>query len=261
MASPRVLVLSYCHKANFGDRLGFHMINAVLPPDAEVVFHPVTPWKRPDESNFDLMVLGIGNSLNPSVIEVLYDPLMRTMDACGRVIGIFGTQYRECYDMARLARFVGRLDHWYARYRDDLAFCGAGARASHFGDWLIDAVPLSRPTRDRMLQLQNDLLSNRRPLDWLIQEIQSYRYVASPRLHTLLCAMCSAEQVSYEEQHEVPEQPELVSGKFAAMFKDVFGRTFPENDLFPVDRDAIVAYRRFARANVERLKADIAAMF
>jgi len=261
MASPRVLVLSYCHVRNFGDRLGFHQINAVLPPDVETTFHALWPWKPPPDETWDLVVLGIGNSLNPEVITSLYDPLMALMARSGHTIGIFGTQYRPLYDLPRLAALIGGLDHWYARYRDDLALAGNDASVSHLGDWLIDAFPLGQPTKDSMLKLEGDLLTKRRGLDWLIQQIQAHRYVFSPRLHPLLCALCSAERVAYVEQHDVGHRPDLSSGKFAAMLQDVFGRTWPERDLFTVDRDAVIAYRCFVRANIETMRRDIAALF
>ncbi len=260
MAGPRVLVLSYCHVRNFGDRLGFHLINAVLPPDAETTFHPIWPWTPPERQDWDLVVLGIGNSLNPEMVRSLHDALTGLMARSRRSIGIFGTQYRPLYDRERLASLIGGLDHWYARYRDDLDFCGADARASHLGDWLIDAFPLVRPTKDRMLKLEGDLLTKRRGLDWLIQEIQSYRYVFSPRLHPLLCALCSAERVAYVEQHDVGHRPDLSSGKFDAMLTDIFGRTWPQRDLFEVDRDAVIAYRRRVRSNIEAMRSDIAGM-
>ena len=260
MAPPRVLVLSCCHVRNFGDRLGFHLINAVLPPDVETTFHPLWPWQPPVRQDWDLVVLGIGNSLNPQMVVSLHDPLMALMERSRHSIGIFGTQYRPLYDRRRLAGLIGGLDHWYVRYRDDLELAGSQARASHLGDWLIDAFPLVAPTKDRMLKLEGDILTKRRGLDWLIQEIQAYRYVFSPRLHPLLCALCSAEQVAYVEQHDVGHRPELVSGKFAAMLQDVFGRTWPERDLFPVDRAAVIAYRRMVRANIAAMRGDIAAM-
>jgi hypothetical protein len=260
MAARRVLVLSYAHVRNFGDRLGFHLINAVLPPDVEVTFHSLWPWTPPPREDWDLVVLGIGNSLNPEMVRSLYDPLMALFEHSSHSIGIFGTQYRPLYDLPRLAGLIGGLDHWYARYRGDLELAGADACVSHLGDWLIDAFPLVRPTKDRMLKLDGDILTKRRPLDWLIQEIQSYRYVFSPRLHPLLCALCSAERVSYVEQHDVGHRPDLTSGKFAAMLDDIFGRTWPERELFEVDRDAVIAYRRFVRTNIEAMRADIAGL-
>jgi len=262
MAQPRVLVLSFCHTRNFGDRLGFHLLNAVLPPDAELVYQPISPWQVPRYESWDMVVVGIGNSLNPSNVAVLHDPLMRTFDTSRSVVGIFGTQYRELFDTERLGSLLGRFDHWYARYADDLALYGGSARqASHLGDWLVDAFPLARPTKDSLLKLDHEVLTRRRPLDWLIREIQAYRMVFSPRLHTLLCALCSAERVAYAEQREHDGHPALASGKFASMLQDVFGRSFKERDLFPVDRDAVIAYRRFVRGNIERMKIDLAGMF
>ncbi|MBT7648441.1 MAG: hypothetical protein HN768_15480 [Rhodospirillaceae bacterium] len=258
MATPRVLVLSFCHTRNFGDRLGFHLLNAVLPPDAETVFQPMSPFRKPPHDSWDLVIVGIGNSLNPSNAKVLYDPLMRLFDTSRHVVGISGTQYRELFVEERLIGLLGRFDHWYARYGDDLALYGGHARkASHLGDWLIDAFPLTRPTRDSLLRLEADVMTKRHPLDWLIRAIQAHRHVFSPRLHTLLCALCSAERVAYVEQFEDDEHPEVASGKFNSMLQDIFGRSYAQRDLFTVDRDAVIAYRRFVRGNIGRLRSDI----
>lgn len=58
----KVLVISYNNVGNFGDRLGYHLINSVLPPEAEVYFANFKPWNIPSFS-FDLLILGIGNSI------------------------------------------------------------------------------------------------------------------------------------------------------------------------------------------------------
>jgi hypothetical protein len=89
--------------------------------------------------------------------------------------------------------------------------------------------------------------------------IQSYRYVKSARLHPLLCALTSAEAVAYVEQRE-SERREVESGKFAAQLNDIFGRTFPERKLFPVDRDAVLRYKIQVEANMAELRAQIAAL-
>ncbi len=39
-----VLVLSYNNVGNFGDRLGYHLVNAALPSNTEVTFANFKPW-------------------------------------------------------------------------------------------------------------------------------------------------------------------------------------------------------------------------
>ncbi len=132
-ASPikRVLVLSYNNVGNFGDRLGYHLLNSVLPPHAEVTYANFKPWDVPADE-FDLLVLGIGNSL---FAPLLTDPLLDLMDRIPCKIGIFGTQYRSGFSATRMGEVIARLDHWYARYEEDFLLYGRGRdNVSHLGD-------------------------------------------------------------------------------------------------------------------------------
>jgi hypothetical protein len=58
-AIKRVHVLSYNNVGNFGDRLGFHVLNDVLPPNAEVSWGTLRPL-TPVPERLDLVVIGIG---------------------------------------------------------------------------------------------------------------------------------------------------------------------------------------------------------
>jgi hypothetical protein len=44
------------------------------------------------------------------------------------------------------------------------------------------------------------------------------------------------------------------------MLLDIFGRTFPENTYFAVDRDAVVRYKQDVHRNVAVLKAQLEAI-
>ncbi len=73
LGNPRVLVLTYNNCGNFGDRLGFHLINSLLPALAEVHHANFKPWKLPP-GEFDLVVVGAGNSIFEPILteELLY---------------------------------------------------------------------------------------------------------------------------------------------------------------------------------------------
>jgi len=233
----RVLVLSCGNSGNFGDRVGFHLINSVLPASAEVSHASLSPWNVP-AGDFDLLVLGTGNSLFQ---DVLTDELLTLVRRVPRSIGIFGTQYRELLDRTRLAQVLDCLTIWFARYEDDILLYGRGRRnVVHLGDWLISAFPLTRWQRDETLRVGTSVW-NDLPLDRTIQNIQQYRAVVSERLHPLLCALTSAERVAYIQQRELGNG--LVSGMFRSMLVDVFGRAWPEDRLFEFDRDAVAGYR------------------
>jgi hypothetical protein len=258
-AMRRILVLSYYNAPNFGDRLGYHIVNAILPPGAEIHHCSVKPWSAPDLP-FDMLVLGIGNSLNASTVR--RDELFRLVERIPIRVGLFGTQYRTQYDwLAPKAKFDQLLDEltvWFARYRKDIAEFGAGrGNVRHLGDMLISAFPMARWSNPKTLTVHPDVKSRSYPLDRFIQEVQGYRRVKSFRLHPLLCALTSAEEVAYEEQ--TAEEPgREISGKFAAMLEDVFGAAFPADEFVPVDRAKVVAYKEEVRRNLDNVRQMIA---
>lgn len=255
----RVLSLSYFHRPNFGDRLGFHVLNSILPPDAEVTYASLHPWSAP-ERDYDLLILGIGNSLLP--IDAIDRTLAAQMERTPS-IGIFGTQYRELFQSSPaaegLAHLMARMTTWWARYEEDVSRFGHLCRATrHLGDWLITQFPMSRPTIDKGLKIPPEMLTNSVELDRTTQTIQSFRFVDSFRLHPLLCALTSADEVAYHEQREAPGG--MPSGKFGSMLLDIFGRTYPEGELFHVDREAVVRYKIKVARNLEALRSQLSAL-
>jgi hypothetical protein len=243
-----VAVVSCNDDNNFGDRLGYHMINALLPGEAEV-HHLTFRTLHEARANYDLVVLGLGNSIfQPLMGDDVLDIVARSKAA----IGIFGTQYRELIPRAALDRLLDRLDTWYARTEDDVLMYGRGRKnVVHLGDWLIDQFPMSRPTEDEPLEVGDELQADD-ALDRVIQTIQRHRQVYSARLHPLLCALTSAELVAYAEQPSA-QMPDIASGKFRSMLIDIFGRSFPEKKFFMVDRDAVSRYKARVHRNVAKL--------
>jgi hypothetical protein len=255
----RVAVVSYYNDPNFGDRLGYHVINSLLPADAVVTHVAINPWTQPPEETFDLVIVGIGNSLNAPPIA--RPQLRRLLEATPHSLGVFGTQYRNQYRLgetpALFDTLLSGLTTWWARYEEDIYAFGRGrANVRHLGDLLVSAFPLARPTIDRNLVIPADFRYKDIPLDRVIQQIQSYRRVSTARLHTMLCALTSAEQVCYREQKEA--NGGAISEKFRSQLYDVFGRTFDEDRFFDVDRDSVARYKRRVEANMVDLKAQIA---
>lgn len=256
-AMKRVLVLSYLNYPNFGDRLGFQIINSLLPADVCVV-HAALNYEFIPEGDFDLMILGLGQSLN--VPAILRDELVALIDRIPHVIGIFGTQYkyqyREVMKPNQFANFLRRLTCWWARYETDIAEFGQGlSNVRHLGDWLISAFPMTEPRFEGPYLVGPETRDVEAPIDRAIQRFQAYRQVGSARLHPLLCAMTSADRVRYQEQREAERKE--VSGKFEAMLLDIFGRTWPEHEWFDVDRDAVLRYKRKVEANMAALRGQI----
>lgn len=248
-----VHVISYNNVGNFGDRLGYHLLNDVLPPHAELTWGTLRPW-MPAPPDVDLLVVGIGNSLFGDLID---DQLQAAVESAKASVGIFGTQYRARLPADRLARLIAKLTHWYARYEEDVLLYGRGrANVSHLGDWLINAFPLAVPSIEQPLQIGGGILRDL-PMDRTIQHIQRHARVYSERLHPLLCALTSAREVAYVEQREMGDRT-FASGKFRSMLLDVFGQTFPETLYWKVDRDRVAAYKAKVRRNTDALRARLA---
>ena len=250
-----VWVLSCSNLGNFGDRLGVHLISEVMPAHAVVRQVHHFPFDAPRDGAPDLLVVGIGNSM---FHETLNEDLAGLLRRVPKAIGIFGTQYRELIQRERMNGLLDSLHSWYARYEADALLYGRGRNnVRHLGDWLIHACPMARPTRDEELRIGAEAWENQ-PLDRFIAQIQSYRRVGSPRLHPLLCALTSAEEVAYVEQHDYAAAGAGPSGKFRSMLIDVFGREHPPGLYWRVDRDSVATYKEKVARNVAQLREDIA---
>jgi len=250
-----VAVISYNDVGNFGDRLGYHMINSLLPGDA-TVHHLTFQTLGQAHDTYDLVVLGIGNSIYQPLLR---DDLLEVVKRGKAKVGIFGTQYRELMPRPSLDRLIDRLDIWFARHEDDVLMYGRGrSNVEHLGDWLIDQFPMSTPTDDGELHIGDEIM-NELSLDRTIQHIQRYKKVSSTRLHPLLCAFTSAETVAYQEQ-SAGGGTSIVSGKFRSMLIDIFGRTYPEKTYFAVDRDAVARYKKRVHGNVATVGVRIDAL-
>jgi len=257
----RVIVLSYNNYSNFGDRLGYHVLNGIMPPYAEVTYGNLDPWTVPDKP-YDLLILGLGNSLLPQ--DARSAELAELMERVPQSIGIFGTQYRSLFHQGPtregLQRILSNLTTWWARHEDDIRIFGGGrANVRHLGDWLITAFPMASPSLEKRLRIPDEFGAENLPMDRVIQQIQSYAAVSSGRLHPLLCALTSAKEVEYKEQRIIAGSSEA-SGKFASMLIDIFGRTFDEGISFPVDRAAVLRYKVKVTANVDELRQQLATL-
>lgn len=255
VAPCSVAVVSESDAGTFGDRLGLHMINAVLPGAANV-HHLTFKTLAQARDDYDLVVLGVGNCLFQ---PLLGDDILNILSRARSAIGIFGTQYRELIPRPAVDRVIDRLDLWYAPYEDDVMLYGRGrSNAEHLGDWLIDQFPLTEAMLDEPLQIGAEIGTDI-ALDRTIQAIQRHKQVYSARLHPLLCALTSAHYAAYAEEPS-GHMPGVVSGKFRSMLTDIFGRAYPEREFFMVDRDAVGRYKSRVHGNVAGMAGRIEAM-
>jgi Methyltransferase domain len=236
--------------SSFGGRLGLHMINALLPGEAEV-HHLTFGTLGEARAQYDLIVLGTGNSLFQ---PLLGDDLIDIIGRAKASIGIFGTQYRELMPRAGLERLIGRLDTWFTRYQDDVLMYGRGRpNVEYLGDWLIDLFPLVTSTDDEQLRIG---AGDELPPDAAIDTIQRHKQVYAAAPQPLLCALTSAELAAYAEPGS-PEVRGAIAGNFRSMLIDIFGRSYPERDFFLVDRDAVRRYKARVHDNVAAVRRRI----
>jgi hypothetical protein len=230
------------------------LINAVLPGECRV-HHLTAGMLDQAQRNYDLVILGAGNGLFP---PLLGDAVLDVISRAKAAIGIFGTQGRELIARPAFDRILDRLDTWFARYEDDVLIYGRGRNnVVHAGDWLIDQFPLARATNDEPLVINGDL-GPEFALDRAISTIQQHRQVYSTVPVALLCALTSADLAAYAEMPA--QQPDLSAGQFRSMLIDVFGRSWPQQKFFLVDRDAVIRYKTHVHQNVSKIAARIGAI-
>jgi hypothetical protein len=251
IAPCSVAVISGNDIGDFGTRLGRNMINALLPGEAEV-HHMTCDTLQAARESYDLIILGTGGGLFPPLLgEGVFDLLSRAK----ATIGIFGIQGRELIARPAFDRLVDRLDTWFARYEDDVLAFGRGRNnVVQIGDWLIDQFPLARPIREEPLVINGDL-GQEFALDRAIATIQQHKQVYSTVPAALLCALTSAELAAFAEIST--QQPDLAAGQFRSMLIDVFGRAYPQQKFFLVDRDAVARYKARVHQNVSNVGARI----
>jgi hypothetical protein len=254
VASRNVAVISGDDANDLAARLGRQLINAVLPGECRV--HHLTAGKLDQaQQNYDLVILGAGSGLFP---PLLGDAVLDVISRANAAIGIFGTQGRELIARPAFDRILDRLDTWFARYEDDVLIYGRGRNnVIHAGDWLIDQFPLARATNDEPLVINGDL-GPEFALDRAISTIQQHRQVYSTVPVALLCALTSADLAAYAEMPA--QQPDLSAGQFRSMLIDVFGRSWPQQKFFLVDRDAVIRYKTRVHQNVSKIAARIGAI-
>ena len=249
----RVLVLSYNVCANFGDRLGLDLIIRLLPPEAEICISPLPPfWKKP-EGFFDLVVVGTGHSIFHKTLDKQLIDFLREQKS---VVGVFGLQYHELLPAEEMNEFFSSIDCWFSRSKYDIDFLRRNAslprRFAHLGDWLINAFPIVSWVDERTCQIGPDFINTERDIQRTIQEIQKFRRISSARLHPVLCALASADEVSFQEQAEMGSQ--CVSGKFRSMFLDIFGKSPEPGEWFRVERCIVQSYKSSVYIKTELMR-------
>jgi hypothetical protein len=252
----KMTVVSPCSVAvlsgntTFAERLGRQMVATLMPGEADV-HHVDFGDLGAARDAYDLVVLGAGQGL----FYPLFEPDVLDVLRRGRAaIGIFGTQQRELLPRAALDRLLDHLDIWFARGRDDVMLYGRGRdNVAYLGDWLVEQFPLGHGRDNELLTVNEHALLDL-ALDRAVAAIGRHRAVFARTPAALLCALNSADTVAYADDLDAP------SGEFAGLLHDIFGRSFPDNEFFQVDRDAVMRYRARVHRNVALMRARIDAL-
>jgi hypothetical protein len=205
------------------DTPGWQMLGTVLPPQATI--HALTFDSLDDaRERYDLVVIGTGNGLSPAMLS---DALIDVARRGAAAVGIFGLQYRELMARAALDRLLGTLDIWFARNQDDLLSFGRDGPAIHLGDWTIDSIAMA--------------------------EGAPFASVLACDLPSLVRALAGADVAAYRDASGF-------GGEARSLLLDIFGRGFPPDESFLVDRDAVARYKIKVRTNIGALRNRIEAI-
>lgn len=202
----------------------------------------------------DLVVVGTGSTISRGLLR---PEVLEAVRRAPRAIGIFGTAFRQRLDRKELDDLLGSLDTWYARTEEDLLTFGSRAkRVVHLGDWHLASHVWTSWSQDETLDMlkADPALKKGKPLPDVI--IQSYRRVISRDLRPVVLALLSAEEVAWSAKRKAAAMGE--SSKFRSLFLDVFGRAYPPDKLFSVDRRAVNLYREKVRENMAMLRRELA---
>ena len=249
----KILVLSYNNCSNFGDRLGLDLLIRILPPEAEICISPLPPFWRHPEGSFDLVIVGTGHSVFHRTLDKRFIDFLSKQKT---VVGIFGLQYHKMFSSESLDEFFSVINCWFSRSEFDISFlaqasCLPGLYA-HLGDWLINAFPIVSWVDERTCEIPADFIRSAHDIQRTIQQIQKFRRISSARLHPVLCALASADEVKYQEQAEMGSECE--SGKFRSMFLDVFGKSPEPGEWFSVDRQIVQSYKLSVYSRTELMR-------
>ena len=250
----KVLVLSYNNCVNFGDRLGLDLIVRLQPPEAELFVSPLPPfWKQIDNASFDMVVVGTGHSVFHQTLERAFLEFLKKQKI---VVGIFGLQYHQMLPLDSVKELFSIVDCWFSRSAYDIEFLqdlsSLPRQFAHLGDWLINAFPIVPWVDGRTCEVPADFIMQSRDIQRTIQTIQRFRRVSSARLHPVLCALASADEVRYQEQAEMGST--CLSGKFNSMFLDIFGKSPEPGEWFKVDRGDVSSYKSSVYLKTELMR-------
>lgn len=235
---------------SFAERLGWQMLSALLPGEADLHFIDLGELEAARD-RYDLVILGVGQGLCHSLSSTA---VLDIVAGARAAIGIFGTMQRELLPRAAFDRLLDRLDVWFARGQDDMMLYGRGrSNVTYLGDWMITQFPLGHGRDPELLTVSEDSLRDL-PLDRTIAAMARHRAVFARTPAALMCALNSADTVAYADDLDAP------TGEFDSLLYDVFGRTFSANEFFQVDRDAVLRYRARVHRNVALMRSRIEAL-
>jgi tetratricopeptide (TPR) repeat protein len=253
----KALVFSSYTSSNFSDRLSYHFISSLFPNNVEVEVAPLFPLPFKNLQEYDLVVLGMGESLSRK--PLMQPQFLEYIKTAPTLLGILSLKYSENHNKEALKELVKHMKTCFVRTKkDSLIFGKKPKNMTVLGDWSISQFPNTKWTLEEELKLSLHELENCGALDRIVQQVQNYRKVSTPNPQILLCSLLASEHVSYEEQHYFDGKK---SGEFEALLEDIFEKNYPEGKYFKVDKQKVLLYKEETLKRVERMKKKIRELF
>ncbi|WP_439817005.1 hypothetical protein [Zavarzinia sp. CC-PAN008] len=244
----RILAVSFDPVHDPSQQWRQRLLPRILPPMAEVV--AMTVGEAAPEGPFDLVVLGNGGGIYQ---QHLNDAVLDLAQAGRRAVGLFGVDFRDAVDPGRVGALLDRLDLWLARSGEDALVYGHGrSNVATLGEWLVDLMPLRAAPDEQLFSIDAAVMA-RTPPHELEATLTRHRMVMARTPAALALALPSAHYVAYAEDRALGSR--VFSGAYRSLLMDVFGRNYPENQLFEVDRSAVAAYKLRTRLMIDQAQA------
>ena len=243
----RVLLLTFDDGTPLGERLGWALVQEILPPGVVLVRVRLIDAAGLDFGKYDLVLVGCGGYLPCTLVT----PELVNLVSGVRSVGLFGIRREMPFDAAPLSALLDRLTVWLVPTREEqVLYASARANAIWTGDMRICLLPGVETQHEREVRVSGADLAAASLADATVT-IASHHAVSSDHPDVLLMAMRGARSLAWSTK-EADWSAEL-----RGLFLDVFGRSWPAEVWFEVDPEAVTAYRVLTDALLEKARAVI----
>ena len=240
---PKVLVYTYKNSFNF--KLINSIFSSLFPPNLEVKISDLVPLEFNSLSKYDLLVLGVGETIPASVFQ--QPDFQDFIYGAKKSIGI--SNFSENRLEKDIGELVNNLDFWFLSFKKNYEdFKNNFKNIEYLGLWQIMAFPFTNWEIDGEVKILKNLNINN---ETLINTIQKYRKVHSEQPYPLISAVNSAEYISYEDK---------MNENIKDVLFEIFEKQIYPKQKFKVEREKVLNYRENIVKNINNLKQKIEEM-